>query len=187
MSDNYDDTTIPPTDATAEEGEATLRHITLLESWWTVLRDGFDNRPEKVSMTEAASMFLGKFPWLQLGDVPVHLDLFYTLIADARDVVYAALEEDPAVLYLTKEEDGDKNSGLYVDVVIRWHQMLIEFEKNWTPADTSNSRAGLSAASLVAGMLVGENGLVAHLEQINFTMGADELYELVELALKEEE
>ena len=152
-------------DETTEQIKEPERKRTVLEVWWEVLKNVGPARLEGITM-ESAVRLLSAHDFLQLEDLNNYSVLYYDILEEAAAILDAEIEDDPSVLE-AGEEDGVDNRAAYLNMLINWQKMLRARELEWSP---TTPLAGPKLAAYIDGasFLVGQQGLGAHLSQIEF-------------------
>lgn len=148
---------------------------TLLEVWTILLQDGLGTREAPIQMQDALAI-ISRHPFVPMSDLQVYNDTLYDLVQKALDSVVAIVQDNPECLDNTGEgEDSDaiKNHGLYLMVIVDWNTVLLEHVKTWTHT-MENAEARLAGHIDASNMLIGSQGLLNHLDQINFKYGEED-------------
>lgn len=138
---------------------------TLLESWQAllgVIELAMAEKPDP----RMGIRVLGHHPYLKMSEVLDYHLRYHELLLQIRDVLAFEIESDAECLGRL-DDDGKENHHHYLNLLINWQRLVHEWELEW---DCGLSDAGITAAAIqdVASFVLGEQGMVAHLEQIDF-------------------
>lgn len=158
-----------PTEAPAEEKEE--RQITILEAWYEVLRNAPEQAGVPVDMAMVSAL-LQQYPYLSLDDIQVHYDTFHAITSDAYEALRSVIDEDPECLE-HGATDAEDNKSNYLQVMILWSSILKQFEDEWS-ISVEHALPKMSAYTAAAAMLVGQNGLLNYLSQIELPYDEDD-------------
>jgi hypothetical protein len=178
----YDD--IPDTAEELSPPEGPTYH-TLLEIWRAVLEPATKGEMVKEQVSpQWATKMVSTYPGLSFADTQqIHLRIF-TMAAELAGIVQEEIDADSDCLtYDNADDDRENNSEHYKNVLTGWQVYLLLKELDWSPVD-DDAAIQLAAMSEVHNMFLGQNGLVAHLDQIKFEFTEADQAELGE-ALQE--
>lgn len=156
---------------------------TLLETWIALFDSIQTVREQKINMAMTMNI-LGRHDALVVGDLTTFFRRYYEILDDARSIVNYEVATDAGCLN-NREEDVVDNKNHYLNIFIGWLQMLAELEEEW---HVDNFEADIEMAAIIEAraFLVGEQGVIQHLQTINFQFGEDERA-LVDAAMAGEE
>ena len=174
MSDNtatpeLTDEDLAAIQASLNEGSNGLTHSVL-----TVWRELFSNIPKvsKERVTPGLAMnIVSTWPKISIQETPRYHEYYHIYLAEAADIVEAALPEDAekqaAALAFTGEDDARENEAIYLEILLQWQLKVMEWEAEW---DAAHEDAHITAAVIadVHKFLLSGTGIVEHLSAINF-------------------
>ena len=152
-------------DEEAADDSAPVPTHTLLEVWQAVLSNIEAAEKEKVEMRIAARL-VGRYPQLKFQDLPKYAQSYNDRLKVMREILQREIESDPKC-FTRVEDDGEANRHHYLNLLAQWQVQLQRFEAAWDPADR-NSHITFAAIADVHEFVLGEKGLVAHLDAIEF-------------------
>ena len=150
---------------TQAEPEAPARKRTLLELWWEVLQNVPVEREKPIGMSDAVRL-LGHHSFLTLRDLGLYHEFYFNFLQEGLDVLQAVIEDDPESLE-AGEDDAELNRAHYLNVLINWTKIFKIAEEDWDSLAPS-APAMLAAYIDAAAFLIGQQGLIAHLAEIEF-------------------
>lgn len=181
--------TTEPTDAEIhefisgpEKGEEPSYHP-ILEVWREVLKPAKDEADAKVT-PQWASRMVQSHVGIGFADMNAFRDTYFGKLADLENILLLEIDSDPDCLKVdTPEEDVERNSFHYSNLLMQWQLQLMQWELDW---DTASPEAAveLAAISETHKMFFGPTGLTAFLDNIKFEYTEDD-QELLGLALQE--
>ena len=150
---------------TQAEPEAPARKRTLLELWWEVLQNVPTERKKSIGMSDAVRL-LGHHSFLKLEDLSLYHELYFNFLQEGLEALQAVIEDDPECLE-AGEDDAELNRAHYLNVLINWTKIFKLAEEGW---DSSSFAAPAMLAAYIdaAAFLIGQQGLIAHLAEIEF-------------------
>jgi hypothetical protein len=160
------------------EAQEKAPYRTLLEIWRAVLEPaGGEMRDEPISPQWATKM-VTTYPGIGFGDVDAIHHGVFDLAAELGELLDNEIATDDECLKkASAEEDAEENSRHYKDVLALWQVHLVQAELAWRPSDR-DAAVQLAVLSEVQQMFLGETGLAAHLDSINFQFTDDDREEL---------
>ena len=156
---------------TQAEPEAQARKRTLLELWWEVLQNVPGEWAKPIGMSDAIRL-LGHHSFLTVRDLELYHELYFNFLKEGLDALQAVIEDDPECLE-AGEDDAELNRANYLNVLINWTKIFKIAEEGWNPANFASS-AMLAAYIDAAAFLIGQQGLIAHLAEIEFPFDAED-------------
>ena len=150
---------------------------TLLETWREVLSNIENLEKNKLSMREAGAL-LQQFPFLIMSDLRRYPPMYWSKMKEMRDIVLVEIESDPEAL--TKvETDAVDNKHHYLNILVGWQRLVRQWEDAW---DVGQTRADLEfiAIAQVHAFFLSQNGLVAHLSEIEMEFSQEDAQTVAE-------
>ena len=144
---------------------------TLLETWREVLSNIEVLENNKLSMREAGQL-LQQFPFLIISDLRRYPALYWSKMKEMRAIVLAEIESDPDAI--TKAEtDAVDNKHHYLNVLVGWQRLVRQWEDAW---DVHQSLPDLEfiAIAQVHAFFLSQNGLIAHLSEIEMEFSQED-------------
>ena len=138
---------------------------TLLETWAELLSNIEVAAAEPVTMQQAMSISR-TWPQISIQETPEYHWAYHSNLTIMRDILTAEIESDPDCLK-HGEDDGEANRHHYLNLLLLWQKQMLEWEKTWNAAD-KDSHIWLAAYSSTNAFVLGEQGMVAHLDEIEF-------------------
>ena len=177
--DQADDT---PTDGSISFGVG-ITH-TVLEVWSNILANVEAVEKEHLPM-QVASRLVNTYPGLVFQRLPEYVTMYSNCLREARDILTAVIESEPEALKRV-EADGVDNHHLYLQMLVSWQQLQQEWENGWdcTAEDSAYSFAAIADA---ATFLLGNNGLISHLDSNKFETSEEDMASVHEILYGSEE
>ena len=149
---------------------------TLLEAWQNVLQDIEQSQAEHIS-PQVAMKVVASWSQLKFPDVPVYWNLYHENLVKLRTILDEVIERHPDCFKNTEPEgehsDATGNHAAYLDLLFSWQLEVARWERLW---DVTSPDAGASIAAIAdaSNFYLSQTGLIAHLEQIQFDLTAEE-------------
>ena len=150
---------------------------TLLEVWREVLSNIEVMEKNKLSMREAGAL-LQQFPFLIMFDLRRYPAIYWAKMKEMRAIVLAEIESDPEAL--TKvETDAVDNKHHYLNILVGWQRLVRQWEDAW---DVTQLRADMEfiAIAQIHNFFLSQNGLVAHLSEIEMEFSQEDAQTVAE-------
>ena len=144
---------------------------TLLEVWQHIFSNIEGSEKRAMNMQSSAQL-ISKYPFLEFKDVEPYLYEFNSRLIEMREVLEAEIALDPEA-FKHVEDDAEHNHHHYLNLLTQWQVLLEEWEKEWHPSDGS-AEIEFAAIMECHAFVLGQNGLLPHLDQIGFDLTEDE-------------
>ena len=152
--------------APIEELAEEERH-TLLEVWSSVLDNIEHDAAEKITMRVAATV-VSRWPTIKIQDVGAYMEYYYNALKNLREILRDEIATDKKAIYrVDMENDAEGNRHHYLSLLTNWQLQVAQWEKDWSHSD-SDALLQMAAFSDAASFVLGQEGLIAHLQEINF-------------------
>lgn len=151
------------------------KKFTLLETWRELMKSTDISRAAHVEPGDAALM-LRKWPFLKVQDIPAYQTALHDILDEARALVDFEIEADDEALGRV-DDDAEGNKEHYLNLLLSWQLLIQHHSLDFNVAD-DDAHIQLAAIADAHNMLLGENGLVGHLDAINFNFTEQESEEL---------
>lgn len=174
-------TNVTPIRPQAEEEQPPITH-SLLEVWQNILSNVEESLTKRLT-PGAAAKAVSTWPKMNFPDVPVYLGLYHQFLLEYREILEDLITEHPEALEHLGPDDGESNHDIYLQLLIEWQKLQLAQEFVWD-ATEPDAAARLAAIADSNAFMLGQMGLVAHLDQIGFDYTPDER-EKVSALLKE--
>ncbi len=187
MPENTDITNITDEDQlTIEdflEQTAEAKYHTALEIWQEVLKSARLERPKKIT-PQWANRICTTYHQMTFADMPEFKERYFDKLEELLTVLTIELATDEEALNLTTpEEDAELNAFHYINVLIDWQKVFLQWELDWDPAMLS-APIELAAISEVHRMFFDKTGITSLLDNIPFEF-TDEHRELLATTLQQ--
>ena len=159
-----------PEPAVSGEENTQAPKMTLLEIWYTILSNAEEESKARIDMPTA--MRIVNNHGLPLKDCGEYNRRYFDILVDAFNALVELIESNPDSID-REREDGVDNRATYLNVILAWSGLLQVRELEWS-FDQPNAAAELAAYTDAANFLLGSQGLLAHLEQIDFGYDEDD-------------
>lgn len=160
-----------------DEHEAPESH-SLLEVWQAVLSNGKTLRHDPSSMQEVMAV-THRYPQIKVQEVSRYRMLYFDVLQEFADLLDAEIASDPECFkHAEPEADGTENRHHYLNLLAQWNALGAQLESEWNSND-DDAHLTFAAILEARNFLLGQQGLVAHLESIDFALSEDESAELV--------
>jgi len=164
-------------DETTLEGQLTVEDIiaeangaayhTILEVWREVLKPADAERSKRIT-PQWATRVVGSFRGVTYADMPAFRELYFSKILHLASILDDEIASDDECLkVITPEEDVERNTSHYLNVLFAWQMQFMQWEIEW---DAESPTAAIEVAALaeVHKMFFDPQGITALLDQINF-------------------
>ena len=146
--------------------EEQLTH-TLLEMWEEILSHAETEKKAQVLPSEALRI-LQQWPMLTARELPAFYEEFYRLLGRGLYHVQKVREKYPEHVNHV-DDDAEFNHDAYVEVLQLWTEEINTAQQTWH-LQMQYPMANAAALANASGFLVGDTGLVAHLDAIGFEL-----------------
>lgn len=144
----------------------------ILRVWQEILDSSKQVRQERIT-PQWALRVITSHPDMHFSDMPDYRDLYYQSIDELAVALNAEIDTDDECLkYTSPEEDAEKNTFHYLNVIIAWQKIILTWELEWD-VESPDAAVQLAVISEVHKMFFGEVGLTSLLDQINFEFTED--------------
>jgi hypothetical protein len=165
-----------------EEAELTVEDILndadkvefhpILRVWQEILDSSKQVRQERITPRWALRV-ITSHPEMHFADMTDYRDLYFQSIDELAEALKVEIETDDECLkYTSAEEDAEKNTFHYLNVIIAWQKIILTWELDWD-VEAPDAPVQLAVISEVHKMFFGEVGLTSLLDQINFEFTED--------------
>lgn len=151
---------------------------TLLETWRLLLTNMETSRDQKVS-PGLANRIVSTWPKLAFQDTVRYHEIYHELLMELREILHTEISVDPDALK-NVEDDAVDNRSHYRNLLLCWNVAVMRWEHEWDAA-SPESHIRLAAIGDASQFFIGQQGIVAHLDQIGFVFD-----EADQMALAEE-
>jgi len=169
------DTTVPEFDTVEdilEQANAAPYHA-ILEVWDAILKPAREERTKKVT-PQWANRIVTAYTGIQFADMVEFRDRYFDKILQLHQILLDEIATDDECLNVEKaEEDVEKNSLRYLNLLINWQKAFLQWELDWDCTDPT-AAVELGAISEVHRMFFNEDGIIALLDQIKFEFTDDD-------------
>jgi hypothetical protein len=169
-------------DLAALSGEAApeMEYHTLLEVWTEILKRGNLDANRKVTMKWATGI-VGQYPGVTFGDLGRYTDIYFAKVQEMADILAYEISTDEDCFKPSKPgEDAELNATHYKNLIFAWQQAFLVSELEWDFEDP-DAALYIAALSEAHKIFFGPNGLLGHLEAIQFVFDEDDSAALAEL------
>jgi hypothetical protein len=140
---------------------------TVLEVWREILAPASEAAKQKVT-PQWANRMVAQYQQLRYEDMNRFRDLFYGQIEELLEILRDEISTDEDCLsYTSADEDARENAGHYKEMLFRWQERILEWEKSWD-CTSPDAAIELGAISETHKMFFGQTGIVAFLDNIGF-------------------
>ena len=163
------DTTVPEFDTVEDilEQANNAPYHAILEVWDAVLKPAQEERTKKIT-PQWANRIVTTYTGIQFSDMMDFRDRYFDKIQQLHQILLEEIATDDECLNVDKaEEDVEKNSLRYLNILITWQKAFLQWELDWECTD-SDAAIELGAISEVHRMFFDPNGITALLDQIKF-------------------
>lgn len=138
---------------------------TLLATWKEVLSNIEASRDAKIP-AKVAMRIVAAWPELHFGDLSRYHELYHQFLLEQRGVFERVLAEYPKA-FENVEDDAEANRAVYLELLFAWQHQGLLWEHEWS-VDDPNAAILVAAIEDAMSFFVGGQGLVGHLESIQF-------------------
>lgn len=175
----------PLDDATIEDLMAEAKGASyhpILQVWREVLRPAHEERNSRIT-PQWASRLVSTYPGIEYPDVIRFRNLYFSRIVAMLGILEDLIDENPGCLDpTTPEEDVEKNSEHYFQIITDWQIAILQWELEWDCF--SDAAIDIASISEIHKMFFGEQGLTSLLDNIPFEF-TDMHRDALALALQE--
>ena len=164
--------------------QETVREVTVLETWLSVLSNIETVREEKISPSDALRT-VALVPGLPIQEVTVVNELFSEMLLHARRIIELEIADDPDALMRGGSIDAEGNWAHYANIYLQWRTMLVAEEKRWD-INGPYPLAHIAAITRAANFLFGQ-GLTSFLDQIGFEFNEEDEVLVSDASIGEED
>ena len=159
------------TDEEPQELEVPEKRATLLEVWRSILENIEAAEKEPITPSFAARV-VGGHAQITVQEVFRYRTIYSDRLREFRDILDFEIESDPDCLKFG-DEDAEVNGKHYLNLLISWQLLCQSTEEEW---DSTSAEAHLEMAAYVdaTNFVLGNTGMIAHLDQIGFTFDEDD-------------
>lgn len=139
----------------------------VLNVWREILEASKEVRKERIT-PQWASRVCSMYAEVTFDAMPDYRDLYYDKLDQLVEVLQTEIDTDDECLkHSSPEEDKEKNSFHYLNIIIGWQKTILSWELDW---DCTHADAAVDIAAIaeVHKMFFGDTGLSSLLDQINF-------------------
>lgn len=163
-----------PDDASELDAPEGSTYHTLLEVWRALLAPAREGMASEPVSPQWATKIVNTYPEITYRDTVRVNALLYQIVDELAGILDVEIATDDECLKHTSvEEDRTENSPHYMNLLRDWQIHLMLKELAWDPTD-EEAAITLAALSEVHAMFLGQNGLVAHLDSIQFQFTEDD-------------
>ena len=144
---------------------------TLLEVWAKVLESIEAAESQQIPMPLAARI-IASYPQIKVQEIQKYHRLYHGKLKALRSILLAEIATDEDC-FKHVEDDAEKNHHHYLNLLVDWQRQIKEWESNWNSGATL-AHVDMAAVADASSFFLGQQGLVAHLDQINFVFTDDE-------------
>ena len=144
---------------------------TLLEVWTEILSNIEDSEDRPVSTGDAVKL-LRSWPGLTYQDIPAYIAGYHSNLKQLRAILLSEYENDKNAFKFV-EDDATRNKTHYLNLLANWQIQVSLWEQGWNPAQ-NDAAIWAAAFNDAANFVIGQSGLVAHLDSINFEYTEDD-------------
>ena len=138
---------------------------TLLEIWAAVLSNIEHVEAQPVSMQMAARI-TSVYPQIKVQECGLYMTCYHSALRELRSILLDEIESDPDC-FKYAEDDAVKNRHHYLNLLTQWQLQVQQWDKEWDCTELE-AHIWLAAYADAGTFVLGKEGLVAHLDQINF-------------------
>ena len=103
----------------------------ILRVWQEILDSSKQVRQERIT-PQWALRVITSHPDMHFADMPDYRDLYYQSIDELAEALKVEIETDDECLkYTSAEEDAEKNTFHYLNVIIAWQKIILTWELDW--------------------------------------------------------
>ena len=139
----------------------------LLETWRILLNDIEKASTEKPGW-QVSARIIRDYPGAKISDVLVYHRIFHERLIELRDILDYEISTDPECFKRT-DDDPESNAHHYINLIELWQEQLVQWERDWDPADP-DALMDMAACADAGNFFLGSKGLLAHLDTIGFVL-----------------
>ena len=140
---------------------------TLLELWQAVLSEENIAAGEKEPITIGTALrVISRYPELKYADIPEYMTVYYACLRWFASVLDNEIESNPGC-FEHVEDDAVENKPLYLNLIVLWQQLVLEWEAGWNPL-REDAAVLVAAYADARAFVLGQEGMLGHLDQIGF-------------------
>lgn len=148
------------------------RYHTVLEMWQKVIEAAATGDNRRIT-PQWATRILGSYFEIGYRDLPAFRDKFFEKVAALlATLVEEAADDEEALKAATPEEDLERNSIHYVNLLVTWQQQILVWELEWRP-EALDAAIELAAIGETMKLFFGDNGITGLLDVIGFQFTED--------------
>lgn len=153
------------------EAAAEAPKRTLLATWANLLGNIEASDAARVE-PRVALRVISAWPQLTLQEVPEYFRRYHSRLAEMREVLTVEIETAPQALERV-EDDAEENKAHYLNLLAQWQILALSWEMEW---DITAEDAHIELASFAdaANYVIGDSGIVGHLDAIQFQYTEDD-------------
>lgn len=171
---------IDPDAPDAEETGVTQR--SLLEVWQAVFAE-LENARDAHIDPENATRILRAWPMLKIQEIARYTELYYDHLVELRETlaneIAEAEEAGEPIFEHVGEEDGKKNAQHYLNLLTDWQVQVQGWSLDWESTDPE-AHIRVAALADAQNFVLGQQGLIMHLDQIGFEFDDEMAASIVE-------
>lgn len=156
---------------------------TLLESWSKLLDSIEGVRAEKLTPQDA-SRILRNWPPVKTQELTRYQDLYYSYLTEMREILRIEIDSDPKCLENT-DDDAVDNKGHYLNLLLLWQLQINQWGRDWD-SDDDYAHIEMAAMAEAQQFFFGANGLLQHLDSIQFEMTEEDSNMLADALIEAE-
>lgn len=166
-----------------EGGGGDTPYHTILQVWRAVLEPAERERLAQIT-PQWANRICATYREIYFSDMPRFRDLYFDKIAELSLVLEAEIDSDVECLNkATPEEDVEENGHHYLNLLIDWQRLFLQWELDWEP-DVQDAAIEIAAMAEIHKMFFDQTGLTSLLDNIRFEITDDDR-DLMGTALQE--
>lgn len=151
----------------------------VLALWSGILSEVDNPKFNKIDIGWAHRM-VERHSQIKFSDLPELNSNFRSKLVVLRDALEEVIKENPDHLTVeNQQEDAEKNTALYFDLLKKWQIQLLNWELAWDPMDP-NAAIEIAAISDTHTMIFGHTGITSLLDAIGYITTDAQQQELVD-------
>ena len=144
---------------------------TLLQIWKEILSNIEAAETEPIDI-QIAGRIVHNYPMIKVQEVSKYMALYSALLIEMRDILLAEIDSDEKCLSRI-EDDAEGNRHHYLNLLIDWQRLARQWEIKWD-SNSPLAHIEMAAISDASTFVLGQKGLVAHLDEIKFRWTAED-------------